>query len=58
MGLTHVTINLTNLSKDQPPYEAEFLVDTRAIDCLEPAPLCTRRVSAMPVSGSIRYRVV
>ncbi|QSA96039.1 hypothetical protein [Methylococcus sp. EFPC2] len=37
MGLTHITTTVTNLSKTQPPYEAEFLVDTGAIDCLAPA---------------------
>lgn len=37
MGITHVTVNIANLKKDQPPYEAEFLVDTGAIDCLAPA---------------------
>lgn len=37
MGLTHVTVNVSNLAKDQPSYESEFLVDTGAIDCLAPA---------------------
>ena len=37
MGLTHVTTALSNLSKSEAPYEAEFLVDTGAIDCLAPA---------------------
>ncbi len=37
MGLTHITVNVANLSKSQPPYQAEFLVDTGAIDCLAPA---------------------
>ena len=37
MGITHVTVNIANLQKDRPPYEAEFLVDTGAIDCLAPA---------------------
>ena len=36
MGLTHVTAQLSNLAKDKAPYEAEFLVDTGAIDCLAP----------------------
>lgn len=39
MGLTHVTVALNNLSKSSSPYEAEFLVDTGAIDCLAPAPM-------------------
>lgn len=37
MGLTHVTVALSNLRKDKRPFEAEFLVDTGAIDCLAPA---------------------
>jgi clan AA aspartic protease len=37
MGLTHVTVNVSNLQKSQPPFEGEFLVDTGAIDCLAPA---------------------
>ena len=37
MGLTHVTVSVSNLSKSAAPYEAEFLVDTGAIDCLGPS---------------------
>jgi len=37
MGITHVTTTVWNLAKDGQPYEAEFLVDTGAIDCLVPA---------------------
>jgi clan AA aspartic protease len=37
MGLTHVTTTVWNLAKDRDPYEAVFLVDTGAIDCLVPA---------------------
>ena len=37
MGITHVTVNIANLQKDRPSYEADFLVDTGAIDCLAPA---------------------
>ncbi len=37
MGITHVTVSVANLRKDQPSYEADFLVDTGAIDCLAPA---------------------
>ncbi len=37
MGITHVTVRVANLRKDQPSYEADFLVDTGAIDCLAPA---------------------
>ena len=37
MGLTHVTVRIENLTRSSEPYEAEFLVDTGAIDCLAPA---------------------
>jgi clan AA aspartic protease len=36
MGLTYVTAKVTNLMQTGIPYEAEFLVDTGAIDCLVP----------------------
>ena len=37
MGLTHVTVALRNLRVDGPSFEADFLVDTGAVDCLAPA---------------------
>ena len=37
MGLTHVTVAVSNLARSAPAYEAEFLVDTGAIDCMGPA---------------------
>ena len=36
MGLTHITVAVSDLAKSAAPYEAEFLVDTGAIDCLAP----------------------
>jgi clan AA aspartic protease len=36
MGITHVTTSVRDLGKQGTPYEAEFLVDTGAIDCLAP----------------------
>jgi clan AA aspartic protease len=36
MGLTKVTATVSNLSKSSPFYEAIFLVDTGAVDCLAP----------------------
>jgi len=36
MGLTHVTAKASRLDKTGTPFEAEFLVDTGAIDCLAP----------------------
>jgi clan AA aspartic protease len=37
MGVTRVTVFVNNLAKSGAPYEASFLVDTGAIDCLAPA---------------------
>lgn len=37
MGVTHVTVALSTIHQQNPLYEAEFLVDTGAIDCLAPA---------------------
>jgi clan AA aspartic protease len=41
MGITHVTTTLRSLSTEGTPYEAEFLVDTAAIDCLAPSSALT-----------------
>lgn len=37
MGVTHVTARVSDLAKKARPFEAEFLVDTGAIDCMAPA---------------------
>jgi len=37
MGLTKVTATVGDLAKKRRAYEAEFLVDTAAVDCLVPA---------------------
>lgn len=37
MGITKVTVNVSNLTKSKAGYEASFLVDTGAIDCMGPA---------------------
>jgi len=37
MGVTHVTTTVRSLTGKREPYRAEFLVDTRAIDCMAPA---------------------
>lgn len=33
MGLTHVTVKVTDFNKKGTPFEADFLVDTGAMDC-------------------------
>jgi clan AA aspartic protease len=39
MGLTHVTVRVSELSGNGDPYEADFLVDTGANDCMVPKDL-------------------
>jgi len=34
MGLTHVTAQVSDLTKQGTPFAAKFLVDTGSIDCL------------------------
>src|SRR5579884_1477139 len=36
MGLTHITVAVSDLASSGDAYEGEFLVDTGAIDCLAP----------------------
>ena len=36
MRLTHVTVKLSSLTRNCKAYEADFLVDTGATDCLTP----------------------
>lgn len=37
MGLIHVTTRVSNLQRNGTPYEADFLVDTGAVDCMADA---------------------
>jgi clan AA aspartic protease len=37
MGITPVTTTIWNLARQGQPYEADFLVDTGAIDCRAPS---------------------
>lgn len=36
MGVTHVTTRISNLAQDAASWEADFSVDTGAIDCMAP----------------------
>lgn len=36
MGIIHITVSVSNLERKGKPFEAEFLVDTGAIDCMGP----------------------
>ena len=41
MGVTHVTTRVRRLAGKGRAYEAEFLVDTGAIDCMAPVSVIT-----------------
>lgn len=47
MRLTHVTITVRQLAGGGKGFVAEFLVDTRAVDCLAPA-WALRKVGIKP----------
>jgi len=55
MGLTHVTVALKSLEAFNGTYEADFLVDTGATDCLAPA-LKLRQIGVRPV-GTMVYEL-
>ncbi len=55
MGITRVTVNVANLRKDQPSFEADFLVDTRAIDCLAPA--SSLKAAGIEIEGQDVYEL-
>jgi clan AA aspartic protease len=55
MGLTHVTTQIRNLGKTEAPYEAEFLVDTGAIDCM--APSHGLKMAGVVVEGKDSYEL-
>lgn len=37
MGVTYVTVQVSDLAKEGTPYVADFLVDTGSIDCMVPS---------------------
>ena len=55
MGLTHVTVSLSNLRADGLAFEDEFLVDTGAIDCLVPAKALV--AAGIPIEGKGVYEL-
>ena len=55
MGMTHVTVRVTNPAEPSRRWEASFLVDTGAIDCLVPANRL-REIGVQP-AGSRTYEV-
>ncbi len=55
MGLTHVTAAIRGLAGDDPPFEAEFLVDTCTTDCLAAAE--SLRAAGVPEAGKRVYEL-
>lgn len=55
VGLTHVTVALKGLGNAAGIYEADFLVDTGATDCLAPAGKL-RQIEVQPV-GTMMYEM-
>ena len=49
MGVQHVTVTMSNLARDGTPYEADFLVDTGAVDTLVPGKFL-RKIGLVPKS--------
>ena len=52
MGLTHVTVTLRGLNGRKGRYQADFLVDTGAIDSLAPAK-ALRKIGVKPVGTTV-----
>lgn len=52
MGLTHVTVALRDLRSPNGAYEADFLVDTGATDCLAPAAEL-RKIGVNPIGTTV-----
>jgi len=55
MGLTRVTARISDLARKGSPFEAEFLVDTGAIDCL--APSDKLRAAGIKAEGKAVYEL-
>ena len=52
MGLIHVTVKLKAISSARQSYQAEFLVDTGATDCVAPGPKL-KAIGIRPVGKTI-----
>jgi clan AA aspartic protease len=55
MGLTHVTVKLKSQANAEQSYEADFLVDTGATDCMAPRP-ALEKIGIQPV-GKTTYEL-
>ena len=52
MGLTHVTVTLKRLGQPNGAFEADFLVDTGAVDSLAPAAEL-REIGVQPAGSTV-----
>jgi clan AA aspartic protease len=55
MGVTHVTTRIQSLNRRGKPFQAEFLVDTGAIDCMAPA--SSLRAAGVKPEGKAVYEL-
>lgn len=55
MGLIHVTVTIRSTEKSRKKYEADFLVDTGATDCMAPA--CQLKKAGIRPRGSMVYEL-
>jgi clan AA aspartic protease len=55
MGITHITVNISDLSRKGTPFEDEFLVDTGAVDCMAPKKRLVE--SGVQVEGKFVYEL-
>jgi clan AA aspartic protease len=55
VGLTKVTVKVSSITKSGKPVEADFLVDTGAIDCMVPAKML--KDTGIEVEGKAVYEL-
>lgn len=55
MGLTKVTVKVSDLAKSRKPYEDNFLVDTGAVDCFVPS--SKLRKAGIKPEGTSKYEL-
>jgi hypothetical protein len=55
VGLTKVTVKVSSITKSGKPVEADFLVDTGAIDCMAPAKML--KDTGIDVEGKAVYEL-
>jgi hypothetical protein len=55
MGCTHVTVEVSNLTRSKPSYSASFLVHTGAVVCL--APQKELRAAGIELEGREAYEL-